>query len=51
MRLFPIGARQAIHIPLRVTEDLLSETRLEVHISAPKGVAGTVVVDLGLLEL
>jgi assimilatory nitrate reductase catalytic subunit len=51
MRLFPIGARQAIHIPLRVTEDLLSETRLEVHVSAPKGVTGTVVVDLGLLEL
>ncbi len=51
MRLFPIGARQAIHFPLRVTEDLLSETRLDVHISAPKGVSGSVVIDLGLLEL
>jgi assimilatory nitrate reductase catalytic subunit len=51
MRLFPLGARQAIHFPLRVTEDLLSETRLDVHISAPKGVSGTVVIDLGLLEL
>ena len=51
MRLFPIGARQAIHFPLRVTEDLLSETRLDVHISAPNGVSGTVIIDLGLLEL
>ncbi len=49
MRLFPIGARAAIHLPLRVTEDLMSDTHLEVQVAAPEGVAGTVVVDLGLL--
>lgn len=51
MRLFPIGARDAIHIPLRVTEDLLSDTRLEVHVAAPDGAEGTVIIDIGLLEL
>jgi len=51
MRLFPVGARSSIHLPLRIVEDLLTETRLELHISAPEGAAGTVVVDLGLLEL
>ena len=51
MRLFPIGARDAIHVPLRITEELLSDTRLDVHIAAPAGTKGTVVVDLGLLEL
>lgn len=51
MRLFPIGARNAIHVPLRVTEDLLSDTRLDVHLSAPAGARGTVVIDIGLLEL
>ncbi len=51
MRLFPIGARAAIHVPLRVTEDLMSDTHLEVHLSAPEGCRGTVVIDLGVLEL
>jgi hypothetical protein len=51
LRLFPIGAKQAIHVPLRITEDLLSDSVLELHVAAPAGVTGTIVVDLGLLEL
>jgi assimilatory nitrate reductase catalytic subunit len=51
MRLFPIGAQSSIHVPLRIVEDLLTETRLELHLSAPEGASGAVVVDLGLLEL
>lgn len=50
-RLFPVGAKESVHIPLRITEDLLSDTTLELHVSAPEGVTGTVVVDLGILEL
>lgn len=51
MRLFPLGARSSVHVPLRITENLLTETELELHVAAPPGVSGTVVVDLGLLEL
>lgn len=51
MRLFPIGARASIHLPLRITESLLTESTLELHVAAPAGVAGTVVLDLGVLEL
>ncbi|MEW6471951.1 MAG: molybdopterin oxidoreductase [Actinomycetota bacterium] len=51
MRLFPIGARSAIHVPLRITENLLTDTELELHIAAPPGVRGTAVLDLGILEL
>ena len=51
MRLFPIGARQAIHVPLRVTEDLMSATTIEIHLSAPEAVTGTVVIDVGIIEL
>jgi hypothetical protein len=51
MRLFPIGARNSVHIPLRITESLLTETELELHVGAPAGVRGTAVVDLGILEL
>jgi assimilatory nitrate reductase catalytic subunit len=51
MRLFPIGARSAIHVQLRIVEDLLTDTRLELHVAAPLGCAGMVVIDLGMLEI
>lgn len=50
MRYFPIGARADCHVPLRVVEDLLSGTRLEVHLAAPAGSSGVVVVDVGMVE-
>jgi hypothetical protein len=51
MRYFPVGARQSIHVPLAVLEDVFPESQLEIQIAAPKGIVGTVVVDLGLLEV
>jgi assimilatory nitrate reductase catalytic subunit len=51
MRYFPIGAKGDMHVPLRVIEDLPAGTVLEVHLAAPEGLAGTVVVDLGLVEV
>ena len=51
MRYFPIGAKADVHVPLRVVEDLDSGTTVELHLAAPAGVAGTVVVDLGLVEV
>lgn len=51
MRLFPIAAKGAVHVPLRITENLLTESTLELHVAAPEGVEGMVVLDLGILEL
>jgi hypothetical protein len=51
MRYFPIGARESTHVALRVVEDLLSDTRIELHLAAPEDVTGTVVVDLGMVEI
>jgi hypothetical protein len=51
MRLFPIGAKSAMHVPLVVVEDLFPETRLEALVSAERGVAGQVVLDIGLMEI
>jgi hypothetical protein len=51
MRYFPIAARGATHVALRVVEDLLGDTVLELHVAAPSGCSGTVVVDLGLVEV
>jgi hypothetical protein len=51
MRYFPIGARGGTHVSLRVVEDLISHTQIELHVAAPEGCAGTIVVDLGLMEV
>jgi len=49
MRYFPIGAHSATHVPLRVVEDLLAETQIEVLVGA--GGSGQIVIDLGLVEI
>ena len=51
MRYFPIAARGATHVALRVVEDLLADTVLELQVAAPEGTSGTVIVDLGLVEV
>jgi hypothetical protein len=51
MRYFPIAAKGSLHVSLRVVEDLLADTVLELHLLAPAESAGTVVVDLGLIEI
>ncbi|MCV7357812.1 molybdopterin oxidoreductase [Mycolicibacterium fluoranthenivorans] len=51
MRYFPIAAKGATHVALRVVEDLLGDTVLELCVAAPAGISGTVVVDLGLVEI
>lgn len=51
MRYFPIGARSATHVALAVVEDIEDGAVLELHLAAPEGLTGTVVVDLGLVEV
>ena len=51
MRYFPIGARASTHVPLAVVENLEEGSVLELHLAAPDGLAGSVVIDLGLVEV
>jgi assimilatory nitrate reductase catalytic subunit len=51
MRYFPVGAKADVHVPLRVVEDMESGTVVELHLAAPAGVAGAVIMDLGLVEV
>ncbi|MGI8625920.1 MAG: hypothetical protein ACR2J5_05010 [Geodermatophilaceae bacterium] len=51
MRYFPIAAKGSTHVSLRVVEELLSDTVIEVFLGAPKGLSGSVVVDVGLVEI
>lgn len=50
-RWLPVGAKGDMHVSLRVVEDLLAGTTVEVHLAAPEGTTGTAVVDCGLVEV
>jgi hypothetical protein len=50
-RMFPIGAKAGIHVPLAVVEDLMPDSKLEVFIAAPSGASGEIVLDIGLIEI
>lgn len=51
MRYFPIGAKASTHVELAVVEDLEPETLLDVLIAAPQGLSGSIVLDIGLVEI
>lgn len=51
VRLFPVAARGAVHVPLRIVQDLEAPSTVEVGVYAPEGCTGTLVVDLGLVEV
>ena len=51
MHYFPIAARASTHVELRVVEDLPARTEIEIHLAAPDGVNGHVVIDAGLVEI
>lgn len=51
MRYFPIGAKGSIHVPLAIVEDIDPESKLELLIGAPEGLSGSVLVDMGLVEV
>ena len=50
-RIFPIGAKAAVHVPLAVVEDLFPESKVECSSPPRKGVGGHVVLDIGLIEI
>ena len=51
MRYFPVGAKNALHVSLAVVEDIAPETKLQVFFAAPSAVQGSLVIDIGLLEI
>lgn len=51
MRYFPIGAKASVHVELAVVEDLEPDTVLDLLVAAPEGVGGSVLIDIGLVEI
>ncbi len=50
-RMFPLGAKAGIHVPLAVVEDLQPDTRIEVFSAPPRACRGTIVLDVGIIEI
>jgi hypothetical protein len=51
LRFFPIGAKGATHVPLAVVPDLLPDDVLDVALAAPEDLTGSVLLDIGLVEV
>ena len=51
MRYFPMGAKDGVHVPLRVVEDMPGGSVVELHAAGPEGITGELVIDLGLVEV
>jgi hypothetical protein len=51
VRWFPIGAKAATHVPLAIVEDIMPESRIDIFVGAPEGVKGSLMLDIGLMEV
>ncbi len=51
IRYFPVGPKSDFHVPLAIVEAHPAGTRLEIGFAAPRGLSGTIVVDMGLIEI
>lgn len=50
VRYFPVGPKADFHVPLSIVESHPAGSRIEVCLAAPRGLSGSVVVDVGILE-
>ena len=50
-RYFPVGAKAGAQMPHALVDDLLANSEIEVVIAAPQGLAGSVLIDMGFVEI
>ena len=50
VRYFPVGPKADFHVPLSIIESHPAGSRIEIGLAAPRGLTGTVVLDVGILE-
>jgi assimilatory nitrate reductase catalytic subunit len=48
---FPVGAKAGAQMPHALVDDLLAKSELEVVIAAPGGQSGSVLIDMGFVEI
>ena len=50
MRYFPVGPKADFHVPLSIVETHPAGSRIEVGLAAARGLSGSIVIDVGILE-
>ena len=50
VRYFPVGPKADFHVPLSIVETHPAGSRLEVGLAAARGLSGSIVIDVGILE-
>ncbi len=50
-RYFPVGAKAGTQMPHALVDDLLANSEIEVVIAAPAGLDGSVLIDMGFVEI
>ena len=50
VRYFPVGPKADFHVPLSITESYPAGSKIDIGFAAPRGLTGSVVVDVGILE-
>ncbi len=51
VRYFPAGPKADFHVPLSIVESYPAGSEIAICLAAPRGLTGTVVVDVGILEV
>ena len=51
VRYFPIGPKAHIHIPLVIVDPHPAGSVIDIGLGAPRGISGSVVVDVGVFEI
>ena len=50
VRYFPVGPKADFHVPLSIVETNPAGSRIEVGLAAARGLSGSIVIDVGILE-
>jgi hypothetical protein len=51
LRYFPIGAKSSVHVSLAIVDDIFPESKIDVLVGAAVGTSGTLILDVGLIEV
>ena len=51
LRYFPLGPKADSHVELAIVEPHPAGTEFSIHIGAPRGAAGAVILDIGLIVI
>lgn len=51
IRYLPVGPKSDVHVPLAIVDPRPAGCRIEIGFAAPRGLDGTVILDIGIAEV